>query len=178
MLVPVVRHPGYTPRQAAGLSGYERVLARAGFTQVAGIDEAGRGACAGPLVVAAVTLDPRHRSGLGEIADSKSLTAAARERAYQDVLAVALAWHVVIIGPDEIDRTGLHVCNVAGMRRALAGLSPQPQYGSGLSGWIPRASTGSILLAPTVHRCAQSSPRSNTYVNCSPGCSRDSRTRR
>jgi ribonuclease HII len=79
-------------------------------------------------VVAAVTLDPRQRSGLGEIADSKSLTAAARERAYQDVLALALAWHVVVIPPGEIDRTGLHVCNVAGMRRALAGLSPQPQY--------------------------------------------------
>ena len=128
VLEPVVRHPGYTPRRAAGLSGYERVLARAGFTRVAGIDEAGRGACAGPLVVAAVTLDPRQWSRLGEIADSKSLTAPARERAYQDVLAVALAWHVVIIPPGEIDRTGLHVCNVAGMRRALAGLAPQPQY--------------------------------------------------
>jgi ribonuclease HII len=128
VLEPVVRHPGYTPRRAAGLSGYERVLARAGFTRVAGIDEAGRGACAGPLVVAAVTLDPRQLSRLGEIADSKSLTAPARERAYQDVLAVALAWHVVIIPPGEIDRAGLHVCNVAGMRRALAGLAPQPQY--------------------------------------------------
>ena len=128
MLVPPVRHPGYTPRRVAGLTGYERVLARAGFTQVAGIDEAGRGACAGPLVVAAVTLDPRRRSGLGDIADSKSLTAAAREKAYQQVIALALAWHVVVIPADEIDGTGLHVCNIAGMRRALAGLSPQPQY--------------------------------------------------
>ena len=128
MLVPPVRHPGYTPRRVAGLTGYERVLARAGFTQVAGIDEAGRGACAGPLVVAAVTLDPRRRSGLGDIADSKSLTAAAREKAYQQVIALALAWHVVVIPAGEIDGTGLHVCNIAGMRRALAGLSPQPQY--------------------------------------------------
>ena len=128
MLVPLVRHPGYTPRRAAGLAGYERVLARAGFAQVAGIDEAGRGACAGPLVVAAVMLDPRRRSGLGDIADSKSLTATAREEAYQQVMALALAWHVVVIPPEEIDGTGLHVCNIAGMRRALAGLSPQPQY--------------------------------------------------
>ena len=128
MLVPPVRHPGYTPRRVAGLAGYERVLARAGFAQVAGIDEAGRGACAGPLVVAAVMLDPRRRSGLGDIADSKSLTAAAREEAYQQVIALALAWHVVVIPADEIDGTGLHVCNIAGMRRALAGLSPQPQY--------------------------------------------------
>jgi ribonuclease HII len=128
MLVPPVRHPGYTPRRAAGLTGYERVLARAGFAQVAGIDEAGRGACAGPLVVAAVMLDPRRRSAIGDIADSKSLTAAIREEAYKQVMALALAWHVVVIPPGEIDRTGLHVCNVAGMRRALAGLSPQPQY--------------------------------------------------
>jgi len=128
MLVPPVRHPSYTPRRAAGLTGYERVLARAGFAQVAGIDEAGRGACAGPLVVAAVVLDPRRRSGIGDIADYKSLTAAAREEAYQQVMALALSWHVVVIPPEEIDRTGLHVCNIAGMRRALAGLSPQPQY--------------------------------------------------
>ena len=128
MLVPSVRHPSYTPRRVAGLTGYERVLARAGFAQVAGIDEAGRGACAGPLVVAAVVLDPRRRSSIGEIADSKSLTAAAREEAYQRVMALALSWHVVVIPPEEIDRTGLHVCNIAGMRRALAGLSPQPQY--------------------------------------------------
>jgi ribonuclease HII len=128
MLVPPVRHPGYTPRRAAGLTGYERALARAGFPQVAGIDEAGRGACAGPLVVAAVMLDPRRRSSIGDIADSKSLTAAAREEAYQQVMALALSWHVVVIPPGEIDGTGLHVCNIAGMRRALAGLSPQPQY--------------------------------------------------
>jgi ribonuclease HII len=128
MLVPPVRHPGYTPRRAAGLTGYERVLARAGFAQVAGIDEAGRGACAGPLVVAAVMLDPRRRSSIGDIADSKSLTAAVREEAYQQVMALALSWHVVVIPPGEIDGTGLHVCNIAGMRRALAGLSPQPQY--------------------------------------------------
>ena len=128
MLVPPVRHPGYTPRRAAGLTGYERVLARAGFVQVAGIDEAGRGACAGPLVVAAVMLDPRHRSGIGDIADSKSLTAAVREEAYQQVMALAVSWHVVVIPSEEIDKTGLHVCNIAGMRRALAGLSPQPEY--------------------------------------------------
>lgn len=104
------------------------MLARAGFARVAGIDEAGRGACAGPLVVAAAILDPRVPSDLDGIADSKSLSAAAREAAYRKVMAVALAWHVVVIPPAEIDKTGLHVCNIAGMRRALAGLSPQPQY--------------------------------------------------
>src|SRR5580692_9932228 len=124
----VQRNPGYTPRRDGGLAGYERVLARAGLAPVAGIDEAGRGACAGPLVVAAVTLNPRRRSDPAGIADSKALTAAAREAAYEEVVARALAWHVVIIPSGDIDRLGLHVCNVAGMRRALAGMAARPGY--------------------------------------------------
>jgi ribonuclease HII len=124
----VSRHPGYTPRRGCGLTGYERILARAGLAPVAGIDEAGRGACAGPLVVAAVTLDPRRRSGLAGVADSKALTAAARETAYRDIVARALAWHVVVIPSGDIDALGLHVCNVTGMRRALAGLGSRPGY--------------------------------------------------
>src|ERR1700733_1296460 len=124
----VQRNPGYTPRRDGGLAGYERVLARAGLAPVAGIDEAGRGACAGPLVVAAVTLNPRRRSDPAGIADSKALTAAAREAAYEEVVARALAWHVVVIPSSDIDRLGLHVCNVAGMRRALAGLASRPGY--------------------------------------------------
>jgi ribonuclease HII len=126
--MPWWRHPGYTPRRAAGLTGYERVLARAGLSPVAGIDEAGRGACAGPLVVAAVVLDPRKLSGLTGVADSKTLTAAAREEAYAEVMRTALSWHRVIIPAAEIDACGLHVCNIAGMRRALAGLSIRPGY--------------------------------------------------
>ena len=123
-----VRHPGYTPRSAAGLAGYERVLARAGLSPVAGIDEAGRGACAGPLVVAAVAFEPRRLSALRGVADSKALTAKAREKAYDEVVATALAWHAVVIPSTEIDAVGLHVCNIAGMRRALAGLACQPAY--------------------------------------------------
>ena len=125
----VVERPlGYTPRRDGGLAGYERVLARAGLAPVAGIDEAGRGACAGPLVVAAVTLNPRRRADPAGIADSKALTAAAREAAYDEIVARALAWHVVVIPSTDIDRLGLHVCNVAGMRRALAGLASRPGY--------------------------------------------------
>ncbi len=118
----VPRPLGYTPRRGAGLSGYERVLARAGLAPVAGVDEAGRGACAGPLVVAAVvfaTADPP----VARLADSKALTPAVREQVYREVVAHALSWHTVVIPPAEIDRLGLHVCNIAGMRRALAGIS-------------------------------------------------------
>jgi len=128
MPVPTWRHPGYTPRRVAGLTGYERALARAGLAPVAGIDEAGRGACAGPLVVAAVALDARRLAGLRDIADSKALSPAARDEAYHEVTRSALAWHCVVIPAPEIDATGLHVCNIAGMRRALAGLATTPQY--------------------------------------------------
>jgi len=125
---PVRRPAGYTPRRGCGLAGYERVLTRAGLGPVAGVDEAGRGACAGPLVVAAVALGRWHDDADAQIADSKMLTAAAREAAYRRITRSALAWHVVVIPPAEIDRLGLHVCNVAGMRRALAGLEACPGY--------------------------------------------------
>jgi ribonuclease HII len=122
------RYPGYTPRRDGGLGAYEVVLARAGFAPVAGLDEAGRGACAGPLVVAAVVLDPARIKRLHGLADSKLLSPAAREDVYAEVLRWALDWHVVVIGADQIDAMGLHVCNVAGMRRAFAGLRTRPGY--------------------------------------------------
>jgi ribonuclease HII len=125
---PVLRPVGYTPRRGTGLTGYERVLLRAGLGPVAGVDEAGRGACAGPLVVAAVALDRLDGPRWSQVADSKALTAKAREEAYRHIAAAALAWHVVVIEPGEIDRRGLHVCNVAGMRQALAGLTVSPGY--------------------------------------------------
>src|SRR5437660_10528691 len=122
------RYPGYTPRRDGGLGAYETVLGRAGFAPVAGIDEAGRGACAGPLVVAAVVLDPASIRRMPGLADSKLLTAQAREDAYAEVLRRAIDWHVVVIGADQIDATGLHVCNVSGMRRAFAGLRSKPGF--------------------------------------------------
>jgi len=104
------------------------VLARAGLTPVAGADEAGRGACAGPLVVAAVVLPGGARGQVPELADSKLLTAAARERVYAQVVKRAVSWSAVIIPAGEVDRVGLHVSNVAGMRRALARLTVSPAY--------------------------------------------------
>lgn len=122
------RAVGYTPRRNCGLSAYERVLSRAGLDPVAGVDEAGRGACAGPLVVAAVVLKPSRIARLTELADSKALTVKARNAAYAQVVDTALDWSVVTIQAADIDRLGLHVCNVAGMRRALAALSVRPGY--------------------------------------------------
>ena len=120
--------PSYTPRRDAGLAAYEHALARAGLAPVAGIDEAGRGACAGPLVVAAVVLDRTAIKRVGPLADSKLLTPAAREDAYASIVRHALDWHVTTIPHTDIDALGLHVCNVAGMRRACAGLRRRPGY--------------------------------------------------
>jgi ribonuclease HII len=114
--------------RGAGLYALERALQRRGFSYVAGADEAGRGACAGPLVVAAVILPAGRRGEIDGLTDSKLLTPAARERIYQSVIERATAYSVVVTSPGEIDSRGLHVCNLAGMRRALAQLSQRPEY--------------------------------------------------
>jgi ribonuclease HII len=115
-------------RREAGLYALERALQRRGFRHVAGADEAGRGACAGPLVAGAAILPEGKRGEIDELADSKLLTPLARERVYDEVVKRALAWSVVIIPPAEVDQRGLHVCNLVAMRRALALLPTGPEY--------------------------------------------------
>ena len=123
-----LRPPRLVVRRDGPLGGYESALARAGFELVAGADEAGRGACAGPLVVAACILPPGRRGRIDGLDDSKVLTAATRERLFDRIRARALAYSVVIIPAAEIDAYGLHVANLAGMRRALCTLDPAAQY--------------------------------------------------
>jgi ribonuclease HII len=119
---------GSTVRRDAGLWGYERALHRHGLAPVAGADEAGRGACAGPLVVAAVVLPEGKRGQVPGLADSKLLTPLARERVYKQVVRRAAAVSVVVVSPHEVDREGLHRSNVAAMRRALAPRDVTPGY--------------------------------------------------
>ncbi|QNN52135.1 ribonuclease HII [Nocardioides mesophilus] len=119
---------GLTVRRDAGLYGYERALRRAGLEPVAGVDEAGRGACAGPLVAAAVILPDGRRGQVPGLADSKLLTARARERCYEQVLLRAAAWSVVVIEPEECDRLGMHVANLEALRRCTALLDVRPAY--------------------------------------------------
>ena len=120
--------PRIVVRRSNGLYAYEKALRRAGLAPVAGVDEAGRGACAGPLVIAAVVLPEGKRGQVPGLADSKLLTPAAREQVYGEVLARAVSWSAVIVPPVEVDRIGLHVCNVEGMRRALCRLELAPAY--------------------------------------------------
>jgi ribonuclease HII len=119
---------GQAVRRDAGLWGYERALARHGLTPVAGADEAGRGACAGPLVVAACVLPEGKRGQVPGLADSKLLTPLARERVYAEVVKRAVAYRVVAVPPQDVDRIGLHVTNVMAMRQAVAGLPVRPAY--------------------------------------------------
>ncbi len=119
---------GLTVRRDAGLYGYERALRRAGIEPVAGVDEAGRGACAGPLVAGAAILPPGTAGTIPGLADSKLLTEKARERCYAHVVRRALAWSVVVIDSEECDRLGMHVANVEALRRAVALLDVPPAY--------------------------------------------------
>ncbi len=126
----VISHlpPGATVRSDAGLYGYERALRRVGIEPIAGVDEAGRGACAGPLVAGACIL-PAGKAGIVPgLADSKLLTAAARERVYTEIVRRAVAWSVVVIDSEECDRLGMHVANVEALRRAVALLDQRPSY--------------------------------------------------
>jgi ribonuclease HII len=106
----------------------ERSLRRRGFEVVAGADEAGRGACAGPLVAAACVLPSGRRGRVPGLADSKLLTAAARERVYAEVVDRALSWSVVVIPVGELDARGMHVTNLEALRRAVSALDPCPDY--------------------------------------------------
>jgi ribonuclease HII len=123
-----LRFPRVVVRRDGPLGGYESALARAGFELVAGADEAGRGACAGPLVVAACILPPGRSGRIDGLDDSKVLTAATRESLYRKIVRRALAYSIVIVPATEIDAWGLHVANLAGMRRALNTLVPAADY--------------------------------------------------
>ena len=99
------------------------------MTFVAGADEAGRGALAGPLVTAAVLLDHDRLRGhacaaFGELDDSKQRTPAIRERLLEVVLASAVRISVIVIPACEIDRVGLHRSNLRGLARALERIDP------------------------------------------------------
>jgi ribonuclease HII len=104
----------------------EREARQFGFVHIAGVDEVGRGCLAGPVVAGAVVLPAEIR--VPGIADSKVLTADDRERLYGEISAVALAWQVIAIEPDEIDRINIHQASLLAMRRAVEALLPLPGF--------------------------------------------------
>lgn len=106
----------------------EQTLFNAGIVNIAGVDEAGRGPCAGPLVVAAVILKDPFSKELSQVKDSKELTEAKREQLFEIIIENCIDYNIVEISPDEIDLLGLHKCNIEGMRRAVMGLKTSAEY--------------------------------------------------
>jgi len=102
----------------------ENALRRAGFVHVAGCDEVGRGCLAGPVVAAAVVLNPeKHIPG---VCDSKAVQAAERERLYERILKYAVSWAVAGADPAEIDEINIHQASLRAMQRAVLALTPLP----------------------------------------------------
>ena len=106
----------------------EQSLIDAGLAPIAGVDEAGRGACAGPLIIASVILNDLNSERLKELRDSKELTERERERLFPIIQEEALAISIITISPEEIDERGVHKANLDGMRRAVQGLQVPPNY--------------------------------------------------
>ena len=106
----------------------ESTLIASGIKRIAGVDEAGRGPCAGPLVVAAVILKDPFAPELSEVRDSKELSEALREKLFDVVIEQALSYSIIEISVEEIDSFGLHKSNLEGMRRAINSLEVVPEY--------------------------------------------------
>jgi len=106
----------------------ESLLIDAGITPLAGVDEAGRGACAGPLVIASVVLTDPFAPELSQVRDSKDVSEAEREKLFDVVTSAALAVSVIIVPVAEVDQRGVHAANLDGMRRAVQGLAITPSY--------------------------------------------------
>jgi ribonuclease HII len=102
----------------------ENALRRMGFVYVAGVDEVGRGCLAGPVVAAAVVLDPDRY--IPRICDSKTVTALERERLYTRITRAAVCWSVIGVDPEEIDRVNIHQASLRAMQRAVMSCTPLP----------------------------------------------------
>jgi len=110
------------------MAAIESQLIDAGITPLAGVDEAGRGACAGPLVIASVILHDPFAEDLSSVRDSKDVSEKERENLYELLLEKAAAISTIIVPPAEVDARGVHAANLDGMRRAIQGLSITPAY--------------------------------------------------
>lgn len=110
------------------MAAIESQLIDAGITPLAGVDEAGRGACAGPLVIASVILHDPFAEELAAVRDSKDVSEKERENLYELLIQKAAAISTIIVPPAEVDARGVHAANLDGMRRAVQGLSITPAY--------------------------------------------------
>jgi ribonuclease HII len=110
------------------MKAIEELLQAAGISPIAGVDEAGRGPCAGPLVIAAVILSDPAAPELAAVRDSKEISEKKREELFDVIMKLATSVCVIRVSVSEIDERGVHVANLDGMRRAVKGLSIEPAY--------------------------------------------------
>ena len=106
----------------------EQLLTSAGISPIAGVDEAGGGACAGPLVIASVVLHDPFVPELAVVRDSKEIPESKRDAVFELIQGIAASVSVVIVPAAEVDSRGVHAANLDGMRRAVQGLSIAPAY--------------------------------------------------
>lgn len=105
---------------------YEEELQDEGINLIAGVDEAGRGPIAGPVVVAACILPPTARiSGLN---DSKQLPKKKREALYKEIVQNAISYKVIFVSNEEVDNSNIYSVTQEAMKEALLGLSVKPEY--------------------------------------------------
>jgi ribonuclease HII len=97
-----------------------------GFNHVAGVDEVGRGCLAGPVIAAAVVLNPDKY--VPRVCDSKTVTALERAHLYERITRTAIAWGVAAAAPEEIDRINIHQASLRAMQRAVMALCPMPDF--------------------------------------------------
>lgn len=127
MLPPMAaRSPRSEGQRLRALLTRERELWAAGHRLVAGVDEAGVGPLAGPVVAAAVVFDPERRI-LG-VDDSKKLSAARRDALETEIRGAAVAVGFGMAGPAEIDRVNVFQAGLLAMRRAIEALAPAPDF--------------------------------------------------
>jgi ribonuclease HII len=110
------------------MKAIEELLHKAGISPIAGVDEAGRGPCAGPLVIAAVILKDPFAPALAQVRDSKEISESKREELFDLIMNIADSVSVIRVSVADIDARGVHAANLDGMRRAVAGLSIEPAY--------------------------------------------------
>jgi ribonuclease HII len=104
----------------------EKILWEKGFRSIAGLDEAGRGPLAGPVVAAAVVLSPG--TLIENLNDSKQLSAARRRFLYEEIILQAQAYGLGSATREEIDKYNIHQATFIAMKRALEKLSIEPDY--------------------------------------------------
>ena len=104
----------------------ENSIRRMGFNCVAGVDEVGRGCLAGPVVAAAVVLNPDRY--IPRVCDSKTVTALERVQLYERITKTAIAWKVAAAECAEIDSINIHQASLRAMQRAVNGLVPSADF--------------------------------------------------